>query len=126
MTEQVRAGGTNDFRIAWTNGYDALNRLTERTDACTNTTYYVYNATNNYVSREWRYLTRGTPGTNDDATAATTCAWTDNLDRKTNRVHPDGLSEQWEYARSGCGSPGTRIGRAMSRNRATTETNGSN
>lgn len=102
LEESLVGPGTNDFRVVASNAYNVAGQLVARTDAGSNTLYYGYDAANR-LATETGWLTRGTPGTNDDVALVVRHGY-DTLNQETNLVYPDGFSESWNYAVCGCGT----------------------
>ena len=102
LVEALAGPGTNDYRVVASNAYNAAGQLVARTDAGTNTTWYAYDAANR-LATETGWLTRGTPGTNDDVALVVRHSY-DALNRLTELVYPDGLTQTWDYAVCGCGT----------------------
>ena len=93
-TKELTAG-TNTYRVILTNIYDsARGHLISAADACTDTVHYAYDARNLVTSQTW---------SNSLGSTRNTAYSRDNLDRMTNVLYPDGVSESWTHAPCGCG-----------------------
>ena len=91
---QQLVSGTNNYRTVQTYTYNANRQVASVQDALGNTTYPVYDSLNRLIAV--------TNAPNGGTPKVTQYAY-DSLDRLTNMIHPDGVSESWTWAPCGCG-----------------------